>query len=227
MIADVDLVLDAAGALYWPDQHLLVLADLHLEKGSSYARRGTLLPPYDSAATLAGVRRLIAHYAPRLVIALGDSFHDIDGPDRLASADRRSLLDLQRGREWIWVTGNHDPHPVKGVGGTFAAFLAIGRLIFRHEPSSENAVASEGVLGEIAGHLHPVARIVSRGRGIRRRCFAGNVNRLVMPAFGAYAGGLNIRDAAFANLFDSLAFTAHLLGNERIYSFTAAHCRPD
>src|SRR5690349_15783081 len=121
VLAGVPLLADCAGALYWPEQSLLAVADLHLEKGSSFAARGQLLPPYDSAATLARLARLIAHYAPRVVVALGDSFHDGGGPARLGASDRESILALQRGREWIWITGNHDPEPADGIGGCFQA----------------------------------------------------------------------------------------------------------
>src|SRR5216110_1782407 len=133
----VTLVADCAGALYWPEYGLLVVADLHLEKGSSFARRGQLLPPYDTTETLARLARLIAHYAPRTVIALGDNFHDGGGPARLSANDRASLAALQRGRDWIWIAGNHDPDPADGIGGTFAATLSIGSLTFRHLPSRD------------------------------------------------------------------------------------------
>jgi uncharacterized protein len=217
-IAGEALVADALGGLYWPDQRLLAVADLHLEKASSFARRGMLLPPYDSAATLDRLARLIARHAPALVIALGDSFHDGEGAQRLAAGDRAALAALQRGRDWIWITGNHDPAPVAGVGGQCASEIAIGALRFRHEPSAE-----EGV---IAGHLHPVARVLTRGGGIRRRCFVTDGRCLVMPAFGAYAGGLNVRDRAFAGLF-AAGHIAHLLGDGRLYAFAAADCLPD
>jgi DNA ligase-associated metallophosphoesterase len=207
--------------LYWPEQGLLAIADLHLEKGSSFAARGMLLPPYDTAATLARLARLIAHYAPRVVVALGDSFHDGGGPARIAEADRAALAALQRGRDWIWLAGNHDPDPADGIGGRFAATLALGPLMLRHEPSSQ---ASDG---EIAGHLHPLARIARRGRAVSRRCFASDGRRLVMPAFGAYAGGLNVRDRAIAALFGSPAFTAYMLGESRLYAVAAARCLPD
>jgi DNA ligase-associated metallophosphoesterase len=219
-IADVTLVLDPAGALYWPEEGALVVADLHLEKGSSLAARGVLLPPYDTAATLAVLARLIAHYAPRVVIALGDSFHDGGGPARVTDVDRATLEMLQRGREWLWIAGNHDPHRADGIGGRFAAMLALGGLVFRHEP------ATQATVGEISGHLHPVARVAVRGRGISRRCFASDGRRIVMPAFGAYAGGLNVRDRAFAALFAS-AFTAHLLGDRQLYALAAARCLRD
>src|SRR5262245_63839503 len=111
MVAGVGLVADCAGALYWPEEGLLAVADLHLEKGSSFAARGVLLPPYDTAATLAALARLIVRYAPRTVIALGDSFHDGGAPARVAEPDRAALAALQRGRDWLWVAGNHDPAP--------------------------------------------------------------------------------------------------------------------
>ena len=207
------------GALYWPEHGLLAVADLHLEKGSSFAARGQLLPPYDSAATLARLVRLIAHYAPRGVVALGDNFHDGGGPARLGDEDRASLHALQRGRDWLWLAGNHDPEPAANIGGTFQETLCLGGITFRHTPT--------GTAGEIAGHLHPIARISHRGRAVSRRCFAADATRLVMPALGAFTGGLNIRNAAFADLFGTLKFTAHMLGEDRLYAFTAKRCLPD
>jgi uncharacterized protein len=220
-VTGITLVADPAGALYWPEQRLLAVADLHLEKGSAFARRGVLLPPYDTASTLARLARLIERYAPDQVIALGDSFHDGGGPARMSRQDRGALSALQRGRDWIWLTGNHDPDPVEGIGGRFAGTLAIGPLLFRHEPSPHPGD------GEIAGHLHPLVRVARRGRAVSRRCFAADGRRLIMPAFGAYAGGLNVRDRAISALFPSLAFTAHMLGERRLYAVAAASCLPD
>ena len=219
-VAGVELVADAAGALYWPEQGLLVVSDLHLEKGSAFAARGVLLPPYDTAATLGRLGQLIGRYTPRLVVALGDSFHDGRGPARLADTDRAALRGLQRGRDWIWIAGNHDPEPPAGVGGRSLATFASGALHFRHQPKGS-------VDGEIAGHLHPVARVARRGRTVSRRCFASDGQRLVMPAFGAFAGGLNVRDRTFAAVFTTLAFTAHMLGERRVYAVAAKHCLPD
>src|SRR5881394_876050 len=117
------MVADLSGALFWQEERVLVVSDLHLEKGSSFAARGVLLPPYDTAATLAAIARLIARYAPRIVVSLGDSFHDRKGAARVAAADRATLSALQRGRDWIWIAGNHDPDPSEGVGGTFVETL--------------------------------------------------------------------------------------------------------
>jgi DNA ligase-associated metallophosphoesterase len=220
-VAGAALVADCAGALYWPDESLLVVADLHLEKGSAFAARGVLLPPYDTAATLARLALLIERYAPRLVIALGDSFHDGGGPARMSDISRATLKTLQRGRDWLWIAGNHDPDPADNIGGRFAEILALGPLTFRHEPSPHACD------GEVAGHLHPQARIARRGRAVSRRCFACDGKRLVMPAFGAYAGGLNVRDRAIVALFGALSFTAHMLSERRIYAVAAARCLAD
>jgi uncharacterized protein len=221
IVAGVTLVADPAGAIYWPDEKLLVLADLHLEKGSAFAARGVLLPPYDTATTLARLARLIERYAPRLLIALGDSFHDSGGPARMSDIGRGALAALQRGRDWLWIAGNHDPDPADNIGGRFADMLALGALTFRHEPSAKQSD------GEIAGHLHPLARVARRGRAVSRRCFAGDGRRLVMPAFGAFAGGLNVRDRAIVSLFGALSFTAHMLGEGRLYAVPAARCLAD
>ncbi len=215
----VELLADLSGALYWPDERLLVAADLHLEKGSAYAARGLLLPPYDTASTLERLAWVIAFYDPRIVVALGDSFHDPRGAARLGEEDRRALASLQHVRDWVWVAGNHDPAPASGVGGEFVQSVACGRLQFRHEPSPKPGA------GEIAGHLHPSARISQRGRTLIRRCFAANERRLILPAFGAYAGGLNIRDHAFLKVFRTLSFTAYLIGEHAIYPLPASRCR--
>jgi len=214
-----------------------VVADLHLEKGSSFAARGSLLPPYDTAATLGMLGRVIARYAPRLVIALGDSFHDGGGPGRVMPQDRAALTKLQRGRDWVWIAGNHDPDPAKDIGGVFVRSLSLAPFNFRHEPMPNVGACSsrrtglpfagtcaDAADGEIAGHLHPSARVSQRGRVVTRKCFAADDKRLVMPAFGAYTGGLNIRDRAFLKVFGALGFTAHLLGERRLYAFAAARC---
>jgi uncharacterized protein len=220
-VAGASLVADVAGGLYWPQERLLAVADLHLEKGSSFAARGSLLPPYDTADTLARLRRLIEAYAPRCVIALGDSFHDRRGGNRLSDRDRAHLSVLQRGRDWIWIAGNHDPAPIGGIGGTPAAALAIGPLSFRHEPQPD------GPEGEIAGHLHLVARVGLSGGSVRRRCFVRDRRRLVMPALGAYAGGLNVRDRAFDGLFDHRALRVHVIGRNRVFEIDGGYCLPD
>ena len=215
-VAGVTLVADLSGALFWEEESLLVVSDLHLEKGSSFASRGVLLPPYDTVATLDRLGAVIARHDPRMVIALGDSFHDRAAHDRLSAPDRDAIAALQARRDWIWISGNHDPALPRDLGGVIASEVAIGPITFRHEPT--------GAVGEIAGHLHPKARVATRGRAMERRCFACDGERAVMPAFGAYAGGLSIRDVAFAKVFQSLAFIAHVLGDNRLHAIAAARC---
>lgn len=217
----VGLVADCAGALYWAEKRMLIVADLHFEKGSSFAARGVLLPPYDTAATLVRLTHLVERYDPRLVVALGDNFHDGGGPSRMSDISRTALKVLQRGRDWLWIAGNHDPDPAENIGGRFADVLAFGPLTFRHEPSAQACD------GEIAGHLHPAARIARRGRAVSRRCFASDGKRLIMPAFGAYTGGLNVRDRAILAVFGAFSFTAHMLGERRLYAVPAARCLSD
>src|SRR6202011_4427024 len=144
-IASVTLVTDLSGALFWEDERLLVVSDLHLEKGSSFATRGVLLPPYDTAATLGRLTAVIARHDPRMVIALGDSFHDRDAHERLSAPDRDAIASLQVRRDWIWISGNHDPVLPTDLGGGVAGEVAIGPIAFRHQPT--------GAVGEIAGHL--------------------------------------------------------------------------
>jgi DNA ligase-associated metallophosphoesterase len=193
---------------------MLILSDMHFEKGSSYARRGALLPPYDTRATLARVTALVKHYAPTRIIALGDSFHDKDAADRLDAVEREMLLALSKAADWIWIAGNHDPEPPSWLSGQIAEEVAIGGLSFRHEPSAVPFA------GEIAGHLHPCASVTRRGRTLRRRCFVSDGARLVMPAFGAYAGGLDVRETAVRMLFPDI-FRAYVLGARRVYAVAA------
>jgi DNA ligase-associated metallophosphoesterase len=205
------LVLDASGAAWWPQQSTLVFADIHFEKGSSYARRGALLPPYDTRTALKRMGEVVARRRPKRIIALGDSFHDREAADRLDAEERAILAALGRAADWVWITGNHDPAPPSWLGGTVTEEIALGRLIFRHEP---------GVMfqpGEIAGHLHPCITVTMRGRSLRRRCFVSDGRRMVLPAFGAYAGGLDLRDIAIRSLFES-AFGAFALGAARVYA---------
>ena len=208
------LLLDCAGAAWWDDERTLILADIHFEKGSSLAQRGALLPPYDTRTTLKRIAALLDHYRPELVIALGDSFHDPEAAERLDGEERAMLAAQVGSTDWIWIEGNHDPQPPLWLGGTVTRELAMGGLVFRHEPSSEKQP------GEIAGHLHPCATVTRHGRSLRRRCFAADLQRMVMPAFGAYAGGLDVHDEAVSSLFAG-AFAAYMLGGRRVYAVAA------
>jgi DNA ligase-associated metallophosphoesterase len=211
-LAGEALSLDRTGALWLPEHRTLVVSDLHLEKGSSFAARsGQFLPPYDTRETLACLHEVVQRLDPACVVALGDSFHDARGPERMEPGDRAMIAALQEGRDWVWIAGNHDAAVSEGVGGRYSETVSVGGLTLRHEP------LAGAEAGEIAGHLHPCGKVSMRGRSVRRRCFVSDGHRLVMPAFGAYTGGLNVRDAAFEPLFPK-GFTAYLLGDGRVFA---------
>ncbi len=203
-LAGERMLLDPLGGAWWPAERILAVADLHLEKGSAAARGGRLLPPWDTTATLERLGLLIRRYAPALVLCLGDSFHDGEGRGRMAAGDVARLRELERRAAFVWVAGNHD-------GGRVEE-LAIGAVVFRH-------IAEAGWKGaEISGHYHPKARVPAAGTVISRACFATDGQRLILPALGAYTGGLEIGDPAYRALFPR-GGRAFLLGRERLFSF--------
>jgi len=203
---------DINGALFCHDARALIVADLHFEKGSAYAQRGQLLPPYDTGATLKRLSDAIARYQPKTVIALGDSFHDLRADGRMAESDADTLVSLVRSvSDWVWIEGNHDPVPPPRFGGRVLPSLQLGSLTLRHEPTEGPAP------GEIAGHLHPCAKVRGKGRSVRARCFATDGTRMVMPAFGAFTGGLNVCDLAFSQIFETRP-DAWIIGAQDIYA---------
>jgi hypothetical protein len=183
----VSFLADVSGALYCHGERTLLVADLHLEKGSSQAGRGALLPPYDTRETLERLRRAIDGYQPLRIIALGDSFQDTEAARRIGEEDLAALCELQAGRDWIWIAGNHDPAISSRVGGRVLPQARLGPLSLRHMPAP-------GAAHEIAGR------------------------RLVLPAFGAFTGGLNVLDAAFEPLFGSGGMDVWVLGQEGLYA---------
>jgi uncharacterized protein len=214
---------DLNGALLWPDESTLVVADLHLEKGSSYASRGRpqFLPPYDTSATIGRLEQLLNRHNPRRVICLGDSTHDSGAADRMDIANAERIGAMTTGRDWIWITGNHDPEPPSNWGGSVLREVSIGNVTFRHQAG---AAAPDTDSGEVSGHFHPTASVRTRAARISARCFALDGRRLLLPAFGAYAGGLNVLDPAIARLFD-LAFDVVMLGRRRLFAFSSANLR--
>jgi DNA ligase-associated metallophosphoesterase len=197
------------GALWIAEAKALIVSDLHLEKGSAYAIRGQMLPPYDTHAALLKLTDLMLQWQPDIIVSLGDSFHDGGGPARMDARDRELLRVLMSRCDWVWVEGNHDGRAPETLGGALHDVLHIGSLMLRHYPTEATAP------GEIAGHLHPCARVVGRGTSTRRRCFATDGTRLIMPAFGAFTGGLNVCDEAFANIFPH-GVTALMLARNRV-----------
>ncbi len=217
-LSGLDLIPDLSGAIYVPDFQALLIADMHLEKGSSLARRGIHLPPYDTRETLTQLSSVIADVKPNRLIFLGDSFHDDAARDRIDAADLATLRRFSAERDTIWITGNHDSSPPQDIGGRIAREVALGPVTLRHEPKS----LPQGVF-EIAGHLHPAAAVESRGHRIRCRCFIADDRRMVMPAFGSYTGALSVRSDAFDGLFGD--YHVWMIGSRAIHRFPAAKVR--
>ncbi len=198
-----------SGALFWRAQSMLLVADLHLEKFSSYAKRGQMLPPYDTGLTLKRLEADVARTKAERVVSLGDSFHRDEGTTTLLDADRLRLMALLGRSHWTWISGNHDPSP-QALGGTCVDRLELGSLTLTHEPR-------RGVRGMVAGHLHPAATVVANGHGTRRPCFVHDGRLLVLPAYGSGTGSLNILSAPFHGLFDYAALEVTMIGRGRLY----------
>ncbi|NKB50358.1 MAG: ligase-associated DNA damage response endonuclease PdeM [Alphaproteobacteria bacterium] len=221
-LAGARIVADPSGAILLRDARVLVVADLHFEKGSAFAARGDAwLPPYDTSETLARLERLCRHHQPQRVVCLGDSFHDLGGPGRMAAGDLARLRRLVARHDWVWITGNHDPAPPSDLGGMAAEALDVGRLTLRHE-------AATGMVpsGEISGHFHPKAAVRTRGRRISGRCFVTDGHRLILPAFGAFTGGLNVLDPALAALLQP-AFRVFVIGKQRLFAYPHHQLAPE
>jgi uncharacterized protein len=208
------------GGLLLDGGRVLVVSDLHFEKGSSLAMRGALLPPYDTAETINRLTRLIARTKPELVVALGDSFHDTTAGRRIAPDDRAALIHLAQAREFVWIEGNHDPQAPEWLPGTHTALVTVDGLTLQHEPHETP------VSGEICGHLHPCAKVAGQSGVVRRRCFATDGQRLIMPAFGAFTGGLNVLDQAYSALW-SAPVIALVLGQSTVHAIGAGQLLED
>ncbi len=211
------LLLLPEGAVFWPDRQVLAVADLHLEKGSACAGRGQLVPPFDSRVTLERLARLIQRTRPQILVAVGDSFHDRSAAGRLAAADAARLRALAAEADFVWVRGNHDPAPPADFPGRAAAEFALGALVFRHQSTTGG--------GEISGHFHPKARVPTRVGEVTRPCFVADSKRLMLPAFGAYTGGLDVRSPAIAAIFPR-GGRIFLLGEHRLFSFSLGQVPP-
>lgn len=210
-----------SGALHWPSRRLLAVADLHLEKGSSYAANAMkLLPRHDTRQTLSALTLLIDTFRPETIICLGDTFHDREAIARLPPTERAEIERLAGLTRFVWIAGNHDPAPPPDAWGHVAQEIADAPLVFRHEAQFGAAP------GEISGHFHPVAALTVRGRGLRRRCFLTDGRRVILPAFGAYTGGLNALDPVIAQLFPD-DYDALVVGREAVRRLSWRQLRPD
>ena len=196
-LAGVALMLRPAGSLWWPDEGLLCVGDLHLGRAERMARQGGgLLPPYETIDTLERLEAELAALAPRVVICLGDSFDDPAAACSIAEDVADRLARLAAGRRWVWIAGNHDPGPVE-LPGTHRLEVQLGPLAFRHIAAAELPPG-----GEVSAHYHPKARLSRRGVSLTRRCFLADGRRLILPAFGTYTGGLDARSPVFDTLLD-------------------------
>ncbi len=188
--ANQEFALVQGRALFWARENALLVADLHLEKASYFARFGQMLPPYDSRETLERIALAIRETGARRVFTLGDNFHDAGGADRLEPHAAGMLAALTRATDWVWITGNHDSGSHAAPGGTELAELAVSGLLLRHEAHPGEA------LPELSGHFHPKLRITARGRNITRPCAVVSERKLILPAFGALTGGMDAADPA-------------------------------
>lgn len=214
-LGGVDFIADVSGALFEPATRTLIVADCHFEKGSAFTRLGHVLPPFDTRDTLIRLEALALRFRPKAIVSLGDGFHDRAAALRLSEDDVARLCTLGRQADLIWIAGNHDPEPVSALPGLSVIELALGGIMLRHAPGGAGDY-------EIAGHLHPVAKIAGRGRAVRRRCFVSDGRRCILPAFGAYTGGLNILDEAFAPYLARETWRIHAIGRERLYGIAPA-----
>ena len=211
--------LTRSGALFWPDQNALLVADLHLEKGSFFARHGQMIPPYDSRETLHRLAAALRATGARRVITLGDNFHDSDGPARMEAEARGMLAALTGAFDWIWITGNHDAALAAGYGGSLAVELELGGMVLRHRAQPGETRP------ELSGHYHPRLALTVQRRRIARACAvvsqdAAEGGRMILPAFGAYTGGMDAGDPAIVQaLQPARRIDALVATDRRIASF--------
>jgi DNA ligase-associated metallophosphoesterase len=210
-----DLIALPQAALFWPARKALLVADLHFEKASWFARFGQLLPPYDSDATLAELEALVAATDAQELWCLGDSFHDDDGANRLSDRARSRLAMLTTKLDWMWITGNHDQNMLESCDGTIRREAEVDGLVLRHEADPADARP------ELSGHFHPKLRITVRGKRVARRCFVATEKKLILPAFGALTGGL---DATHPEIARAVGTSAEALipVNDRLLRFPLA-----
>jgi DNA ligase-associated metallophosphoesterase len=214
VLGGVEMRPHESGALHVPEFAALIISDLHLEQGTSLARRGIRVPPFDTAITISLLEQVVNRFAPQRLVFLGDSFHDEEGETRVEDHLLSRLHALSAGHECFWICGNHDPLPPQLLAGHAADHILLGPLTLRHEP-----VRLRGEELEISGHLHPGCAIAQRGRRVSGKCFIADQRRLIMPAFGAYTGALSVFSKPYERLFAREETHAWLIGQQRIYKF--------
>ena len=214
MLNGLELRPDLSGALHVPDMNALIISDLHLEQGTSLARRGIRVPPFDTNITITILEEVITRFKPQRLIFLGDSFHDDEGETRVETALMLRLQAVSHTHECFWICGNHDPSPPRNLAGHAADHILLGPVTLRHEPARLRKDEFE-----ICGHLHPGCAVTQRGRRVAGKCFVADERRLIMPAFGAYTGALSVFAKPYERLFRHDETKAWMIGQERIYQF--------
>lgn len=212
---------DASGALFIEEPKLLIVSDLHLEKASHYSAKGRFLPPYDSEKTLRKLQNVVQTFKPKTVLSLGDAFHDNEGRNRLSDNCIKLLDEISKITEFIWVIGNHDAGELKHNSMQSHTEIERAGIRFIHEADTSMS-AEDGF--EVSGHFHPCATIIQRGRRLRRRCFAMDQKRMIMPAFGSLTGNLNISDPIYTPLFQKAEMSVILLGERSAHHIPRALC---
>lgn len=216
-IAGQTVLIDHSGTALLPETGDLLVADLHLEKGSAFAARGqAMLPPYDTLETLRRLDKVIARLQPIRVICMGDTLHDLAGETRMSEGARKHLAQMVGGQDWIWIAGNHDPVPPTGFGGSAVEELQVGDLLLRHDTARSSVAAIPA--GEVIGHYHPKAAVRARGRRISGRCFVTDGRLLILPAFGGFTGGLNASAPAITCLLKE-DFRVYMIGPNGLFGF--------
>ena len=206
-LSNTRLIADISGALFWPEKQTVIFSDLHLEKGSWFAKQNVFLPPYDTLDTLNRVEKVVNYFKPSRVISLGDSFHDDTWMERISKEQIAKILNLTNNYEWFWIQGNHDPCGVPSLGGINLSDYLDSPLTFRHEAKRETTD------GEVSGHFHPKAKIKLNRKSFSDRCFISDEKRVILPAFGSFTGGLNVMDKAISSFFRD-DFKVFLLGSK-------------
>ena len=205
-ISENELVAMPSGALWWPAQSILCVSDLHFGKSNRLARMGqSWIPPYENQDTLLRLETDLDSTSAKKIICLGDSFDDNEASQSLPSDELLWITKMQAGREWIWISGNHDPSP-KNLGGSFLHYLEIEKLYFQHIASADDRF-------EISGHYHPKIRVIIKGQSFTRRCFLVDENRIILPAYGTYTGGLYCNRDPLRSIMQQNAI-ALMTGNE-------------
>lgn len=219
--ANMDFLALADHALFWPEEKALLVADLHLEKASWYARHGQMLPPYDSQGNLERLIALVERHDVQTVYSLGDNYHDSDGESRLEPQAAAMLRQLTAQTRWVWITGNHDRELTARHGGEVVSAARLGHVLLCHEPEAHDP-HTQVFRPQICGHFHPKLRLNHRGRSVARRCYTACNHLLIMPSFGNLTGGLDARHAAIAKAHCGRPYRALLPVRDHLAAFDVA-----